>query len=180
MIGQVLSHNVTRKAQIHRYRLLSRLQYPQSFINRSSCHQDNHFRRSVKHSVPKFQLNAMLTRYMPIRLLELLILHGLDVVRREDALPVAYPARPPVRFALCALDNSDDLALLEPKITRLVCIECELCNCLAGSCTAAFEAEGRFGCAWSARRRALAVGVYVVALVAECGGAAAAGFAAGF
>jgi hypothetical protein len=180
MIGQVLSHNVTRKAQIHRYRLLSRLQYPQSFINRSSCHQDNHFRRSVKHSVPEFQLNAMLTRYILIRLLELFILHGLDVVRREDALPVAYPACPPVRFALCALDDRDNFALLESKIARLVCVECELCNCLAGSRTAAFEAKGRFGCAWPAGSWAFAVGIHVVALVAECGGAAAAGFAAGF
>jgi hypothetical protein len=37
----------------------------------------------MKHSGPKFQLNAVLTRYMPIHSLKLLkfpILNGLDVV----------------------------------------------------------------------------------------------------
>jgi hypothetical protein len=156
--------------------MLQRLQYPQSFINRSACHQDNSFRRTTQHSGPKFQLNAVLTRHIPIRLLKLPTLNSLYVVRREDALPVAYPARPPIRFTLCALDDGDDFAFLETKIARLVCVECELRNRLAGSCAAAFVTEGRFGCAWPAWSGALAVRVYVVALVTECGGAAAAGF----
>lgn len=139
----------------------------------ATCNQS---RRNIKRSSPKFQLNAMLTRCMPIRSLKLLILNSLDIVRREDSLPVAYPARPPIGFALCALDDCNDFALLEPKIARLVCVECELRDRLAGSCAAAFEAEGRFGRAWPAWGWAFAVGVYVVALVAKCGRATAAGF----
>lgn len=118
----------------------------------------------------------MLTMYMPNRLPRLLTLNSFNVVRREDAFPVAYPACPPIRFTLCTFDDGDDLALLESKIARLVCVKGELGNRLARSGTAAFEAEGGFGCAWSARSWALTVRVNIVALVAECGRAAATRF----
>lgn len=86
---------------------------------------------------------------------------GLDLPG-ENALPVAYPACPPIRLVVCFLQNRDDFTLLEAKIASLIRVESKLCDGLVGAQTR-LPVEDGLRCRRSAGGGgAVAVGIVVV------------------